>query len=196
MAAIAALSQNERTLRYIIDLPLPANSYNVWKPLFKLFISLRDDESIVCGRALELLTRREPNNHRSSPYWSAMLDNGLIPTIIHVLTESTNDDVLVSAYLLLLNSANEYPRTKTDLISIKNAFTPMLKHTRSTNNQIVTLLGRVLACLSESKPLIEPMVDQGLIESLMLLVDKERSPQIICSYFDCLANIVSYSTEY
>jgi hypothetical protein len=72
----------------------------------------------------------------------------------------------------------------------------MLKHTRSTNNQIVTLLGRVLACLSENKALIESMVEQGSIESLIILIDKERTPQIICSYFDCLANIVSYSSEY
>jgi hypothetical protein len=40
------------------------------------------------------------------------------------------------------------------------------------------------------------MVDQGLIESLIILIDKERTPQRICSYFDCLANIVSYSFEY
>jgi hypothetical protein len=72
----------------------------------------------------------------------------------------------------------------------------MLKHTRSTNKQIVTLLGRVLSSLSENKSLIESMVDQGLIESLMILIDKERTPQLICSYFDCLANIVSYSFEY
>ncbi|CAF1053541.1 unnamed protein product [Rotaria sp. Silwood1] len=196
MATIAALSQNERTLRYIIDYPFPNNAYNVWKPLFKLFISLNDDESIVCGRALELLTRREPNGHRSSPYWPAMVDNGLIPTLIHVFTESKNDDVLISAYLLLLNSAMEYPRIKTEIMTIKNAFSPMLKHTRSTNNQVVTLLGRVLACLSENKSLIESMVDQGLIESLMILIDKQRTPQIIASYFDCLANIVSYSPEY
>ncbi|CAF1081411.1 unnamed protein product [Rotaria sordida] len=196
MAAIAALSQNERTLRYIIDLPFPNNSYNVWKPLFKLFISLNDDESIVCGRALELLTRREPNSHRNCPYWPAMVDNGLIPTLIHIFTESKNDDVLISACLLLLNSAIEYPRIKTELITIKNAFSPMLKHTRSTNDQIVTLLGRVLACLSENKSLIEPMVDQGLIESLMILIDKQRTPHIIASYFECLANIVSYSSEY
>lgn len=196
MADIAALSQNERTLRYIIDLNFAANSYNVWKPLFKLFISLRDDESIICGRALELLTRREVNSHRASPYWPAMVDNGLLPSLINVFTESKNDDVLTSAYLLLLNSANEYPKVKTDLLTIKNSFSSMLKHTRSTNNQIVTLLGRVLACLSENKSLIEPMVDQGLIESLMVLIDKERTPQIICSYFDCLANIVSYSSEY
>jgi hypothetical protein len=196
MAAIAALSQNERTLRYIIELNFPVNSYNVWKPLFKLFISLRDNESMICGRALELLTRRETNSLRSSPHWPAMVDNGLISTLIHVFTESKNDDVLISAYLLLLNSANEYPRVKIDLLTIKNAFSSMLKHTRSTNNQIVTLLGRVLACLSENKSLIEPMVDQGLIESLIILIDKERTPQRICSYFDCLANIVSYSFEY
>ena len=196
MAAVAALSQNERTLRYIIDLPIPDNAYNVWKPLFKLFTSVQDDESVICGRALELLTRREPNNHRASPYWGAMVDNGLVPTLIHVFTESKNDDVLTSAYLLLLNSANEFPRIKAEFLTMKNAFTAMLKHTRSTNEQVVTLLGRVLACLSEYQPLIEPMVEQGLIESLMLLIDKERSPQIICSYFDTLANIVAYSPEY
>jgi hypothetical protein len=196
LADIAALSQNERTLRYIIELNFPADSYNVWKPLFNLFISLKDDESIVCGRALELLTRREANSLRPSPYWPAMVDNGLLPTLIHVFNESNCDDVLISAYILLLNSANEYPRIKTDLLTIKNSFSSILKHTRSTNNQLVTLLGRVLACLSENKTLIESMVDQGLIESLITLIDKERTPQIVCSYFDCLANIVSYSSEY
>ncbi|CAF1341321.1 unnamed protein product [Rotaria magnacalcarata] len=196
IAAIAALSQNERTLRYIIDLHFPNDSYNVWKPLFKLFASLSDDESIVCGRALELLTRREPNSHRHCPYWPTMVENGLVPTLIHVFTESKNDDVLVSAYLLLLNCAVEYPTVKDELIPVKTAFSSMLKHTRSANSQIVTLLGRVLACLSENKSLIVPMVDQGLIEALMILVNKERSPQIIASYFDCLANIVSYSPEY
>jgi hypothetical protein len=125
-----------------------------------------------------------------------MVDNDLIPTLVHVFTESKNDDVLISAYILLLNSSMEYPRIKTDLLAIKNAFSQILKHTRSTNNQIVTLLGRVLACLSENKSSIESMVEQGLIESLMILIDKERTPQIICSYFDCLANIVSYSPEY
>ena len=196
MAAIAALSQNERTLRYIIDLAFPDNAYNVWKPLFKLFMSVQDDESVICGRALELLTRRDPNYHRASPYWGAMVDNGFVAALIHVFTESKNDDVLISAYLLLLNCANEYPRIKAEFLNVKNAFTAMLKHTRSTNEQVVTLLGRVLACLSEHQPLVEQMVEQGLIESLMLLVDKERSPQIICSYFDALANIVAYSPEY
>lgn len=196
MVAIAALSQNERTLRYIIDLNFPSNTFNVWKPLFKLFVSPRDDESIVCGRALELLTRREMNSHRVSPYWSAMVENGLLPALIHVFTESKNDDVLISAYLLLLNSAIEYPKIKTDLLTIKNPFTHMLKHTRSNNTQIVTLLGRVLACLSGNRTLIESMVEQGLIESLMILIDKEQTPQIICSYFDCLANVVSYSPDY
>jgi hypothetical protein len=196
MAAIAALSQNERTLRYIIELNFPVNSYNVWKPLFKLFISLRDNESMICGRALELLTRRETNSLRSSPHWPAMVDNGLISTLIHVFTESKNDDVLISAYLLLLNSANEYPRVKIDLLTIKNAFSSMLKHTRSTNNQILILLGRVLSNLSTDKSLIDSMVEQGLIESLLILIDKQRSPQIISSYFDCLSNIVSNSFVY
>lgn len=174
----------------------PNEPYNVWKPLFKLLTSLSDDENIVCGRALELLTRREPNSHRQCPYWSAMVDNGLVPALVHVFTESANDDVVISAYLLLLNGALEHPRIKTELESIKNAFSPMLKHTKSANTQIATLLGRVLACLSEHKPLIEPMVNQGLLEALMVLVNKERTPQIIASYFDCLANIVSYSPEY
>ena len=196
LAAVAALSQNERTLRYVIDLAFPNNSYNVWPPLFKLFTSVRDDESVICGRALELLTRREPNTHRASPYWPTMVDNGFVSTLVHVFRESKQDDVLVSAYLLLLNSAHDYPRVKVEFESIKNAFSPMLKHTRSSNEQVVTLLGRVLACLSEYEPLIEPMVEQGLIESVMSLIDKERSPQVICSYFDCLANIVSHCQEY
>ena len=196
MASIAVLSQNERTLRYIIDLNFSLTTYNLWKPLFKLFVSAKDDESVICGRALESLTRREPNNLRPSPYWPAMVDNGLIPTLINVFTESTNEDVLISAYILLLNSANEYPRVKVELVSMKNAFSSMLKHTRSKSTQIVTLLGRVLACLSENPSLIEPMVEQGLLDSLMTLIDKQRTPQIICSYFDCLANIVSHSPEY
>jgi hypothetical protein len=54
----------------------------------------------------------------------------------------------------------------------------------------------VLSCLSEDKSLINSMVEQGLIESLINLISKQHSPQIICSYFDCLANIVSYSSEY
>jgi len=119
MASIAVLSQNERTLRYIIDLNFSLTTYNLWKPLFKLFVSAKDDESVICGRALELLTRREPNNLRPSPYWPAMVDNGLIPTLINVFTESTNEDVLISAYILLLNSANEYPRVKVELVSMK-----------------------------------------------------------------------------
>ena len=196
IAAIAALSQNERTLRYIIDLPFPGNSYNVWKPLFKLFMSADDDESVICGRALELLTRREPNSHRPSLFWTPMVDNGLIPTLINVFTESKNEDVLVSAYLLMLNGANEYPRIKTELLAIKNAFIPMLKHTKSRNEQVVILLGRVLASLSEYPSLSEQMVGQGLIESLLVLIDKERSPTVISAYFDCLANIVSFSSDY
>jgi hypothetical protein len=96
----------------------------------------------------------------------------------------------------LLNVANELPETKNELKTIKNAFSSMLKHTRSTNNEILTLLGRVLSCLSTDKHLIDSMVEQGLIESLMILITKQHSPQIICSYFDCLANVISNSFEY
>jgi hypothetical protein len=196
MAAIAALSQNERTLRYIIDLPIPSDEHNVWKPLFKLFLSIKDDESVICGRILELLTRQEANSSHISPYWSPMIDNGLLPTLIQIFSLSKNDDVLISACLLLLNVANELPETKNELKTIKNAFSSMLKHTRSTNNEILTLLGRVLSCLSTDKHLIDSMVEQGLIESLMILITKQHSPQIICSYFDCLANVISNSFEY
>ncbi|CAF2514411.1 unnamed protein product [Rotaria sp. Silwood2] len=65
MAAIGALSPNERTLRYIIDLPISSTEYNVWKPLFKLFVSIREDESSVCGCVLEfsmLKHSRSTNN--------------------------------------------------------------------------------------------------------------------------------------
>ena len=72
----------------------------------------------------------------------------------------------------------------------------MLKHTRSTNNQILILLGRVLLCLSTDKSLIDSMVEQGLIEFLLILIEKQRSAQIICPYFDCLSNVVSNSFEY
>ena len=196
MAAIAALSQNERTLRYIIDLPISTTEYNVWKPLFKLFLSIKDDESVIAGRMLELLTRQEANNSQISLYWTAMIENGLLPTLIQVFALSKNDDALISACLLLLNVANEFPEIKIELKTIKNAFSSMLKHTRSTNDQILTLLGRVLSCLSTDKSLIDSMIEQGLIESLMILITKQQSPQIICSYFDCLANVISNSYEY
>ena len=196
MIAIAALSQNERTLRYIIDSPFATNGYNVWKPLFKLFASVRDEESTVCGRVLELLTQREPYNNQISPYWSPMISNGLVPTLLHVLAESKNDEVLASAYMLLLNSSLECPRVKTELLTMKNAFSAMLNHTRSTNEHLLTLIGRVLTSLSEHPPLIDAMVNQGLIESFIALTDRERSPQMICSYFDCLANVASHSVDY
>jgi len=125
-----------------------------------------------------------------------MIDNGLIPSLIHIFTESKNTDVFISTYLLLLNALNEQPRIHTELIKNKRSFGPMLKHTRSTNNQIVTLLGRLLASLSTNRALGQSMIDQGLIEALTTLIDKERSPEIIPSYFDCLANIVSYSSVY
>ena len=88
LAAIAALSQNERTLRYIINLPISPNEYNVWKSLFKLFISIKDDESIICGRVLELLTRRQSDTSPISPYWTPMLENGLLSTLIQMFTIS------------------------------------------------------------------------------------------------------------
>jgi VIT1/CCC1 family predicted Fe2+/Mn2+ transporter len=196
MVAIAALSQNERTLRYIIDLPISSEEYNVWKSLFKLFLSINDEESVACGRMLESLTRRESNNSEISSYWLPMIDNGLLPTLIQIFNLSKNDDLLISAYLLLFNIINELPEVKSELKTIKNVFSSMLKHTRSTNNQILLLLGRVLACLSTVKSLIDSMVEQGLIESLTILIDKQRSPQIISSYFDCLANVVSNSFHY
>jgi hypothetical protein len=196
MVAIAALSQNERTLRHIINLPISPNEYNVWKSLFKLFLSMKDEESIICSRALELLTRRQADNSPISPYWSPMLENGLLSTLIEIFTVSKNDDILLSAYVLLLNVATELPKIKGELKTIKNAFSPMLKHTRSTNTQILILLGRVLLCLSTDKSLIDPMVEQGLIESLLILIEKQHSSQIICPYFDCLSNVVSNSFEY
>ncbi|CAF1315088.1 unnamed protein product [Rotaria sordida] len=196
MTAIAALSQNERTLRYIIDLPISSTEYNVWKPLFKLFLSVRDDESTICGRMLELLTRRESDNSQISSYWSSMLENGLLSTLIQIFNLSKNDDVLMSAFILFLNVLNELPEIKSDLDKIKNCFSSMLKHTRSTNNQILILLGRVLSCLSTDKSLIDSMVEQGLIETLMILIDKQRSSQIIYPYFDCLTNVIGKSYEY
>ncbi|CAF3077462.1 unnamed protein product [Rotaria sp. Silwood2] len=196
MAAIAALSQNERTLRYVIDLPISSTEYNIWKPLFKLFLSVKDDESTICGRILQSLTRRESDNSQISSYWSSMLENGLLSTLIQIFSLSKNDDALTSAFLIFLNLLNEVPQIKNDLDTIKNCFSSMLKHTRSTNNQILTLLGRVLSCLSTDKLLIDSMVEQGLIETLMILIDKQRSSQIIYPYFDCLANVIGKSYEY
>lgn len=193
LAAIAVLSQNERTLRYIIDLP---TEYNVWKPLFKLLLSINEDESVICSRMLETLTRRQSPNSEVSPYWSSMLENGLLPTLIQIFTLSKNDDLLISACLLLLNAITELPEIKIEFQIIKNAFSSLLKHTRSLNNQILILLGRILSSLSMEKSLIDSMVEQGLIESLMIIIDKQRISTIICSYFDCLANIVSNSYIY
>jgi len=196
MAEIAALSQNERTLRYIIDLPMPFEEYNVWKPLMKLFLSIKDNESIICGRMLELLTHRQSINSDISPYWLPMIDNGLLSALIQIFNLSKTDDLIISSFLLLLNLTNELPEIKNEFKIIKNSFSSMLKHTRSTNNQILILLGRVLSNLSTDKSLIDSMVEQGLIESLLILIDKQRSPQIISSYFDCLSNIVSNSFVY
>jgi hypothetical protein len=196
MAAIAALSQNERTLHYIIDLPVSAEEYNVWKPLFKLLLSIKDDESIICGRMLELLTRRPSLISPINPHWPPMIESGLLPTLIQIFALSKNEDLLMSASLLLLNVTTELPEIKNELKTIKNAFSALLKHTRSTNTEILTLLGRILANLSTEKSLIDSMVEQGLIDSLMVLIDKQRSPPIICFYFDCLANVVSNSYAY
>ncbi|CAF1237239.1 unnamed protein product [Adineta steineri] len=196
IVAIAALSQNERTLRYIIELPVADNSLNVWKPLFKLFTSLGDDESSVGGRALELLTRPKAETNQGSIYWQPIIVNGLIPALIEILNESKNDDVLTSAYLILLHAINEQPRIHNDLISNKKVFSSMLRHTRSTNKEIVTLIGRLFASLTKQRSLGQTMVDQSIFEPLMTLIDKERSPEVISSYFDCLANIVSYSSVY
>jgi hypothetical protein len=196
MVAIAALSQNERTLRYIVDLPISDEEYNVWKPLFKLFLSINEDEGVICGRILELLTRRESPNAPISPYWSPIIDNGLFPALIQIFTLSKNEELLITACLLLLNVTNDLPEMKSELKTIRNAFSSMLKHTRSTNEQILILLGHILSNLSTDKSLIDAMVEQGVIESLMILIDKQRSPQIVCSYFDCLANIASNSTAY
>ncbi|CAF3775649.1 unnamed protein product [Adineta steineri] len=196
IVAIAALSQNERTLRYIIELPVADNSLNVWKPLFKLFTSLGDDESSVGGRALELLTRPKAETNQGSIYWQPIIVNGLIPALVDILTESKNDDALTSAYLILLHAVNEQPRIHNDLISNKKVFSSMLRHTRSTNKEIVTLIGRLFASLTKQRSLGQTMVDQSIFEPLMTLIDKERSPEVISSYFDCLANIVSYSSVY
>ncbi|CAF3714377.1 unnamed protein product [Adineta steineri] len=196
IVAIAALSQNERTLRYIIELPVADNSLNVWKPLFKLFTSLGDDESSVGGRALELLTRPKADTNQGSIYWQPIIVNGLIPALVDILTESKNDDALTSAYLILLHAVNEQPRIHNDLISNKKVFSSMLRHTRSTNKEIVTLIGRLFASLTKQRSLGQTMVDQSIFEPLMTLIDKERSPEVISSYFDCLANIVSYSSVY
>ncbi|CAF1573183.1 unnamed protein product [Adineta steineri] len=196
IVAIAALSQNERTLRYIIELPVADNSLNVWKPLFKLFTSLGDDESSVGGRALELLTRPKADTNQGSIYWQPIIVNGLIPALVDILTESKNDDVLTSAYLILLHAVNEQPRIHNDLISNKKVFSSMLRHTRSTNKEIVTLIGRLFASLTKQRSLGQTMVEQSIFEPLMTLIDKERSPEVISSYFDCLANIVSYSSVY
>ncbi|CAF1234610.1 unnamed protein product [Adineta steineri] len=196
IVAIAALSQNERTLRYIIELPVADNSLNVWKPLFKLFTSLGDDESSIGGRALELLTRPKADTNQGSIYWQPIIVNGLIPALVDILTESKNDDVLTSAYLILLHAVNEQPRIHNDLISNKKVFSSMLRHTRSTNKEIVTLIGRLFASLTKQRSLGQTMVEQSIFEPLMTLIDKERSPEVISSYFDCLANIVSYSSVY
>ena len=196
MAAIAALSQNERTLRYIIDLPVSAEEYNVWKPLFKLFLSINDDESVICGHMLESLTHRPSPTAPISPYWIPMIENDLLPTLIQIFTLSKNDDLLISASLLLLNVTNELPEVKSEFKTIKNAFSSLLKHTRSINTELLILLGRVLSNLSTEKSIIDSMVEQGLIESLMILIDKQRSAQIICFYFDCLSNVVANSFEY
>lgn len=146
---------------------------------------------------LELLTRRQsPSNSEINPYWSSMLENGLLLTLIQIFTLSKNDDLLISACLLLLNVINELPEIKIEFKILKDSFSSLLKHTRSMNNQLLILLGRILSSLSTEKSLIDSMVEQGLIECLMILIDKQRSPQIISSYFDCLANIVSNSFEY
>ena len=196
MVAIAALSLNERTLRYIIDLPIASTKYNVWKSLLKLFLSVRDEESIAAGRMLELLTHRESEKSTISQYWLPMLDNGLLPALLQIFYLSQTEDLLISALLILLSMFNELPQMKTELDKIKNAYSSILKHTRSNNTQILTLLGRVLSSLSIDKSLIDAMVEQELIESLMKLIERHHSPQIIYSYFDCLSNVVAYSAEY
>lgn len=196
MIAIAALSQNERTVRYIIDLPISSNEYNVWKPLFKLYLSVEDDESSIAGRMIELVTRRVSDNYHGNSYWKPMLENGLIPTLIQIFSLSTCDDALISAFLILINLFNELPEVKSDLDRIQDSFSSILKHTASTNNQILTLLGRALSSLSVEKSIIEPMVEQGLIQSVVRLLQKQTSPPIVYPYFDCLANVVAKSFEY
>ncbi|CAF1119641.1 unnamed protein product [Rotaria magnacalcarata] len=196
MAAVAVLSQNERTLRYIIDLPISSKEYNVWKPIFKLFASIKEEDSSAAGRMIELLTRHQSDHIHVSSYWLPMLDNGLLSTLVRIFDLSGNDDALTSAFLILLNLFNALPDRKSELNKIKNSFSAILKHTRSTNNQILTLLGRTLSSLSTEKLLIDFMVEQGLVESLVTLIDKQRSPQIIYPFFDCLANVVAKSFEY
>ncbi|CAF1600201.1 unnamed protein product [Adineta ricciae] len=194
--SIAILSQNERTVRYLLDLPTLTEQYNVWKSLLRLFVSIKDEESIICGRMIESLTRRSTPNSPISPYWSPLLKNGLLSTLIQLFTVTKNDDILQTTLILLYNVTTEVPTVKSELKTIKNAFSAMLKHTRSTNSEILILLGRVLLCLSTDKSLIESMVDQDLIELLMKLITKEHSSQIICSYFDCLSNVISNSSTY
>ncbi|CAM4971670.1 unnamed protein product [Rotaria socialis] len=196
MTAIAVLSQNERTLRYIIDLPISSKEYNVWKPMFKLFASIREEDSSAAGRMIELLTRPQSDHIHVSSYWLPMLDNGLLPTLVQIFDLSRNDDALESAFLILLNLFNALPDRKSELDKMKNSFSAILKHTRSTNNQILTLLGRTVSSLSTEKLLVDSMVDQGLVESLVTLLDKQHSPQIIYPFFDCLANVVAKSFEY
>ncbi|CAF1497741.1 unnamed protein product [Adineta ricciae] len=194
--AIAALSQNERVLRYLIEYFLTENSYNVWKPLIKLYTSLSEDESSIGGRALESLTRPKADTNEESPYWELIINNGLIPAIVDTLTESKNEDALISTYMILLNAIAEQPRIIHDLIQNRKAFSAMLKHTHLKNTQIVTLLGRLLALLSKTRTFGQPIVDYGLFEPVMSLIDKERTPEIIASYFDCMANVVSYAPVY
>ncbi|CAF1252204.1 unnamed protein product [Adineta steineri] len=196
MAAIAALSQNERTFRYIIDHPIITNQYNAWKSLFKLIISIKDEESIICGRMLELLIRRELNSSSISPYWTPMLENGLLKTLIQLFSFTKNDDILLNTCILLFNVITEVPIIKSDFKTLDNPFSAILKHTRSKNDQILILIGRILYSLSTDKSLIDSMVEQGLMESLLKLITNQHSSQIICSYFDCLSNIISYSFLY
>lgn len=194
VAAIAALSQNERTLRYVVEL---SADYNPWKSLFKLLLSIKEDESAITARMLEALTRSDTNNSSTSnSYWLVMCENGFLPTLIQLFSLSKNEDALLSSLILVYRMITEMPDIKIRLRSIRNAFTAIFKHLQASSSEVLTLLGRVLASLSEEKSLIESMVEQNAIDVLIEFLSKQRLPSIVSSYFDCLSNIIAHSSFY
>jgi hypothetical protein len=193
MAAIAVLSQNERTLRYIIDL---STEHNVWKSIFKLLLSIKEHEAKICGRMLEALTRHDTNRVSSISYWSIMLEHDLLPTLLHVFSFTKQDDVLISAFVLFYNLVTELPNIKCQLNTLKNPFSAMLKHMNSSNEQILVLLGRLFSLLSEEKQLIDTMVEQGLMDVVINFLNEKRSPTVCSPFFDCLSNVIAYADVY